>query len=100
MRFYSKITQRYDFFSKIANENSKDCKEKKEFLRPANRNKGHTATQPYLKRKKPLNLSTEGLSLKKWRLPTLPRVCSTIGAGRLNFSVRNGKRWNPATITT
>ena len=26
--------------------------------------------------------------------------CSTIGASRLNFSVRNGKRWNPAAITT
>ena len=25
---------------------------------------------------------------------------STIGAGGLNFSVRNGKRWNPAAITT
>ena len=25
---------------------------------------------------------------------------STIGAGGLNFSVRNGKRWNPATVTT
>ena len=25
---------------------------------------------------------------------------STIGAGGLNFSVRNGKRWDPAAITT
>ena len=24
--------------------------------------------------------------------------CSTIGAGGLNFSVRDGKRWNPAAI--
>ena len=30
----------------------------------------------------------------------LSHVCSTIGAGRLNFSVRNGKRWNPAAIVT
>ena len=30
--------------------------------------------------------------------PTLH--CSTIGASGLNFSVRNGKRWNPAAITT
>ena len=37
---------------------------------------------------------------QKRRLPTLPRVCSTIGADGLNFSVRNGKRWNPDTITT
>ena len=25
---------------------------------------------------------------------------STIGAVRFNFSVRNGKRWNPCAITT
>ena len=30
--------------------------------------------------------------------PTLH--CSTIGADGLNFSVRNGKRWDPAAITT
>jgi|GEM_PF-1542379 hypothetical protein len=30
----------------------------------------------------------------------LSHECSTIGAGRLNFSVRNGKRWNPAAIVT
>ena len=40
------------------------------------------------------------LPQKKRRLPTLPRVCSTIGAGGLNCSVRNGKRWDPATIAT
>ena len=28
----------------------------------------------------------------------LSRLRSTIGAGGLNFSVRNGKRWNPAAI--
>ena len=26
----------------------------------------------------------------------LSRECSTIGAGGLNFSVRDGKRWDPA----
>ena len=53
------------------------------------------------KQEKPSKISLEGLLLnKKRQLPTLPRVCSTIGAGGLNFSVRNGKRWNPATITT
>ena len=26
--------------------------------------------------------------------------CSTIGAAGLNFSVRNGKRWNPGAIAT
>src|ERR1700751_727540 len=35
------------------------------------------------------------------RRPTLPGGCppSTIGAGGLNFSVRNGKRGNPAAMT-
>ena len=40
------------------------------------------------------------LTLKR-RLPTLPHdKCSTIGVSELNFSVRNGKRWNLTTITT
>ena len=26
--------------------------------------------------------------------------CSTIGASGLNFSVQNGKRWDPTAITT
>jgi hypothetical protein len=30
----------------------------------------------------------------------LSHLSSTIGAGGLNFSVRNGKRWNPAAIVT
>ena len=40
------------------------------------------------------------LTLKR-RLPTLPRENrSTIGVSELNFSVRNGKRWNLTAITT
>ena len=31
---------------------------------------------------------------------SLPLLRSTIGVTRLNFSVRNGKRWNPRAITT
>ena len=34
------------------------------------------------------------------RLPTLPPFGSTIGASGLNFSVRDGKRWDPAAIAT
>ena len=30
----------------------------------------------------------------------LSHLRSTIGADGLNFSVRNGKRWNPVTIAT
>ena len=41
--------------------------------------------------------SGPGLS---WRRPTLPLMRSTIGAAGLNFSVRNGKRWNPDAIAT
>ena len=37
---------------------------------------------------------------ERWQRPTLPQSCSTIGAVRLNFSVRNGKRWNPYAIIT
>ena len=46
-----------------------------------------------------VSFESRGLFVK-WRRPTLPRVCSTIGAVGLNFSVRNGKRWNPVAITT
>ena len=34
-----------------------------------------------------------------WRRPTLPPIAgSTIGAGGLNCSVRDGKRWGPAAV--
>jgi hypothetical protein len=44
----------------------------------------------------------EAPSKKNGRRPTLPRSLprSTIGAGGLNFSVRNGKRCIPAAIVT
>ena len=41
-----------------------------------------------------------GLPLKKRRRPTLPLLRSTIGVTGLNFSVRNGKRWNPGAVAT
>jgi hypothetical protein len=51
-----------------------------------------------------------GLKIKKPRISPglhikvgddlLSHSCSTIGAGGLNFSVRNGKRWNPVAIVT
>ena len=45
---------------------------------------------------------TPNLRHKNGRRPTLPRSLprSTIGAGGLNFSVRNGKRCIPAAIVT
>ena len=53
-------------------------------------------------KRSPHGFSVMGTStfLKNRRRPTLPRVCSTIGADGLNFSVRNGKRWNPDAVTT
>ena len=46
--------------------------------------------------------SRRPFSSKNRRRPTLPGGCppSTIGAGGLNFSVRNGKRCFPAAMTT
>jgi hypothetical protein len=51
--------------------------------------------------KKP-NLSAGLFRLLIGRLPTLPhtRACSTIGAGRLNFRVRDGNGWNPLAVIT
>ena len=40
-------------------------------------------------------------SMKKGAATYSPALhCSTIGASGLNFSVRDGKRWDPAAITT
>ncbi len=46
-------------------------------------------------------LADSGLTQRGGRRPTLPGACapSTIGAGGLNFSVRNGKRCIPAAMT-
>ena len=49
--------------------------------------------------KKGANLSTDSFHLRR-RLPTLPLLRSTIGVTGLNFSVRNGKRWNPGAVVT
>ena len=43
---------------------------------------------------------TPGLFVYKVGGDLLSRLRSTIGADGLNFSVRNGKRWNPVAITT
>ena len=41
-----------------------------------------------------------GFPLKDRATTYSPTISSTIGADGLNFSVRNGKRWNPAAIVT
>ena len=46
-------------------------------------------------------LDREPKSLEKGAATYSPALhCSTIGAGGLNFSVRDGKRWDPAAIAT
>ena len=51
--------------------------------------------------KKPEDFSSSFFAEKKKAASYSPTLhCSTIGASGLNFSVRNGKRWNPAAITT
>ena len=53
------------------------------------------------KRRSPEDIASSGLLLKKVAASYSPALhCSTIGASGLNFSVRNGKRWDPAAITT
>ena len=52
------------------------------------------------KTKSPAATSLRRTPLKKRRRPTLPLLRSTIGVTGLNFSVRNGKRWNPGAVAT
>ena len=52
------------------------------------------------KKRGPLTFLSEDLKRKKAASYSPALHCSTIGVGGLNFSVRNGKRWSPATITT
>ena len=54
---------------------------------------------PSIKQKKLNDCYIDELFLKSAATYS-PTIRSTIGVGRLNFSVRNGKRWNPDAITT
>ena len=51
-------------------------------------------------KKSPKTSCLRGLSMKKAVTYSPALHCSTIGASGLNFSVRNGKRWNPTAIAT
>jgi hypothetical protein len=48
--------------------------------------------EKYIHKKNPLIKRLTGFSIKKKGGDLLSHNSSTIGAGRLNFSVRNGKR--------
>ena len=65
---------------------------------------GFSLTQDGFTQKKRLpsdDCSDRSLLLKKKGGDLLSRlVDSTIGATGLNFSVRDGKRWNPGAVTT
>ena len=51
--------------------------------------------------KTPSSKGIWGFCLKKKAATYSPALhCSTIGDGGLNFSVRDGKRWDPAAIAT
>ena len=64
------------------------------------RGKGEEGRERYITKKESPFRSLEKDSLIKRQLPTLPLLRSTIGVTGLNFSVRNGKRWNPGAIAT
>ena len=50
--------------------------------------------------KSPSFVRNRGSLLKKAATYSPALHCSTIGDDGLNFSVRNGKRWDPAAVTT
>ena len=60
------------------------------FIRSFRGNSYVSVTFVYTQKKESSKKYLQELFLK-WRRPTLPRVCSTIGATGLNFSVRNGQ---------
>ena len=59
----------------------------------------HTNQSEVYKQKIPGALTTPGILIKTATTYS-PTVCSTIGVTKLNFSVRNGKRWNLRAIVT
>ena len=63
---------------------------------------GHAVHAEHKKRATPKDYPSGWLDSKKAKAASYSPAShrSTIGAGGLNFSVRNGKRWNPAAITT
>ena len=70
---------------------------------PVHAGTGQIHTLIYTKRVLPLPRPCSGIGgrgepLKEAATYSPALRCSTIGAGGLNFSVRDGKRWNPAAI--
>ena len=67
---------------------------------PGADNADNAAPSPTGKKKSLSGGTPDRLSQKKVAATYSPTLRSTIGAFGLNFSVRNGKRWNPGAITT
>ena len=61
---------------------------------------GFRGTTGGLKKRALQSCDHRALTVKKAATYSPTLHCSTIGASGLNFSVRNGKRWDPAAITT
>ena len=60
----------------------------------------HSTEEPQTIRYKHKKRSTFWADLKEAATYSPTTKCSTIGVSELNFSVRNGKRWDLAAITT
>ena len=72
---------------------------KKIWERSLSKDRSIQTNQRYTNKKIPGALTTPGI-LNKTATTYSPTVCSTIGVTKLNFSVRNGKRWNLRAIVT
>ena len=72
------------------------CAEITNFLR----NDLREARKRHKQKERPFDYSNERSDKKEAATYSPALHCSTIGASGLNFSVRNGKRWDPTAITT
>ena len=68
--------------------------------RPGTRTQGEMATYAETKKGLPDSVCPGGSHSKEAATYSPALHCSTIGASGLNFSVRNGKRWDPTAIAT
>ena len=75
------------------------CSRKRACLHGKNVTSNTDMERPLTKRREPPRAYAHGGSVKDGGY-LLSHLRSTIGVGGLNFSVRNGKRWDPAAIAT
>ena len=70
------------------------------FYKACKNAKPHKFDSPTVRKKQKRRGLPIGNPLLKAAATYSPTVRSTIGDARLNFSVRNGKRWSPGAIAT